>query len=420
MGAACFNVYPQFVMVLAQLGWMPKASKHVKTKSGQRHKGIRRTFPLFGLLLYYAGLVGAASLLIAYVPGFRDALVAPIVQPPSSQVDELLTGGHPVVTGPATPWPGLGGRGLLGLTAMSWALAVVLPVAWVLMRTRRLRYDPSLVHTLIMLPIVVSGVVLVVKNSLALAFALAGIVAGVRFRQKLDEPEEAVYVLLALGIGLAAGVQALDVALVMSMMFTMIVMTFWRFDIGSIYAKGKGAQLAIGDASLLAPSSRAAVKQVIDREAALADGMKCDGLLVVRTPDQDAARRAIETVASRLASEWRIAEPVSDNGLARVETLLRLKDDCDPAELVAELEARWSDEILAAEYIPFSNSGARSEYPIRPGAVASLVRGSLDRVLREREPSGPRAPAPARHRRRADRRVLHDARRPIEGPHRDR
>jgi uncharacterized protein DUF4956 len=311
---------------------------------------------LFGLLLYYAGLVGVAILLIRFVPGFREALVAPIIEPPRSQVDELLTGGHPVVTGPATPWPGLGGRGILTLTAMAWAFAVVLPVAWVLMQTRRLRYDPSLVHTLIMLPIVVAGVVLVVKNSLALAFALAGIVAGVRFRQKLDEPEEAVYVLLALGIGLAAGVQALDVALVMSMAFTMVMLTFWRFDIGSIYAKGRGAQLAIGDASLLAPSIRVAAKEVRDRKAAEADGMKPDGLLVVRTDDKEAACRAIDTVASRLASEWRIAEPTSDNGLVRVETLLRLKEKSDPAELVAQLEARWSDEILAAEYVPFSGA----------------------------------------------------------------
>ena len=84
---------------------------------------------------------------------------------------------------------------------MTWALGMTLPVAWSLKHTRKLRYDPSLVYTLIILPIVVAGIVLVVKNSLALAFSLAGIVAGVRFRQKLEEPEQAVYVLLALGIG---------------------------------------------------------------------------------------------------------------------------------------------------------------------------------------------------------------------------
>jgi hypothetical protein len=305
--------------------------------------------------MYYGALVLVASLLISFVPGFREALVAPITQPASGDINDLITGGHPeTVTGPAIPWSGLGGRGALALIAMSWALAVVLPVVWVLMRTRRLRYDPSLVHTLIVLPIVVAGVVLVVKNSLALAFALAGIVAGVRFRQKLDEPEEAVYVLLALGIGLAAGVQALDVALVMSMAFTLVVMTFWRYDIGSIYAKGRGAQLRIGNRSLLLPAARDAARDAAQKDAAASDGMKPDGLLMVKTSDPEAARLAVETVAGRLASEWRIADPVKDNGLTRLDAIVKLKKNCDPAELVAELEARWSDDISAAEYVPLS------------------------------------------------------------------
>lgn len=305
-------------------------------------------------MLYYGALATTASALIAFVPGMRDALVAPISEP-AGQVGAIITKGNAAATIPHSPWGGMLGRGALAFVAMTWALAVALPVAWVLMRTRRLRYDPSLVHTIIVLPIVVAGVVLVVKNSLALAFALAGIVAGVRFRQKLDEPEEAVYVLLSLGIGLAAGVQALDVALVMSMAFALIVMTFWRYDIGNIYAKGKGAQLAIGDTSLLAPYRRAAVKEAMDSESGLAEGIKPDGLLMVRTPDHQAARRAIENVAGRLASEWRMADPVTDNGMARVVAVIKLKKDADPAELVAELEERWSDEIAAAEYVPLSS-----------------------------------------------------------------
>lgn len=322
--------------------------------SGRHRQRLRRSFPLVGLLLYYGALVLAAATLITFVPGMRDALVAPIAES-ASQVPVVGKSSAAAAPLPHSPWGGIIGRGALALVAMSWALAVALPVAWVLMRTRRLRYDPSLVHTIIVLPIVVAGVVLVVKNSLALAFALAGIVAGVRFRQKLEEPEEAVYVLLSLGIGLAAGVQALDVALVMSLAFAFIVMTFWRYDIGDIYAKGKGAQLAIGDTSLLAPYRRAAVKEAMDSESALAEGIKPDGLLMVRTPDHQAARRAIENVAGRLASEWRMADPVTDNGMARVVAVIRLKKDADPAELVAELEERWSDEIAAAEYVPLSS-----------------------------------------------------------------
>ena len=153
-----------------------------------RHKSVKRSFPLLGLLLYYAVAIGVAAALISYAPGFRQALVAPIDQPPPGQLDGLLSGGQRAAAPSSAPWGGIFGRGLLALVAMAWALAVALPVAWVLMRTRRLRYDPSLVHTIIVLPIVVPGVVLVVKNSLALAFALAGTVAGVRFRQKLEQP----------------------------------------------------------------------------------------------------------------------------------------------------------------------------------------------------------------------------------------
>jgi hypothetical protein len=312
------------------------------------------------LLLYYGAIVGIASALIAFVPGFREALIAPISEPAGGLSNVVTKGDAAKLPMPPSPWNGVFGRGALTSIAMAWALVVTLPVAWTLTRTRRLRYDPSLVHTLIVLPLVVSGVVLVVKNSLALAFALAGIVAGVRFRQSLDEPEEAVYVLLSLGIGLAAGVQALDIALVMSMAFTFIVMTFWRFDIGSIYAKGRGAQLAIGDKRLLKPSIHKTAREVAEREAAEPDGLKSHGMLVVKSYDCAAARHAVENVLGRLATEWRIIEPVTTNGVAHLDALVRLKKNCEPADLVAELEARWSEEIAAAEYVPLGIGGGES------------------------------------------------------------
>jgi hypothetical protein len=309
------------------------------------------------LLLYYGTLVLVASGLIALVPGFSEALVAPISEGGRGLEGIVSKGGAAAIPPPPSPWTGVFGRGALALTAMAWALVVTLPVAWTLTRTRRLRYDPSLVHTLIVLPLVVAGVVLVVKNSLALAFALAGIVAGVRFRQSLEEPEEAVYVLLSLGIGLAAGVQALDVALVMSLAFTLIVMTFWRFDIGAIYSRGRGAQLTIGDKSLLNPAIRDDAREIAEREAAQPNGLKSHGMLVVKTYDREGAQQAVESVLGRLASEWRIAEPESENGVAHLDVMLRLKKDAEPADLVAELEAHWSEEIAAAEYVPLGIGG---------------------------------------------------------------
>lgn len=322
---------------------------------------LKRTLPAVRLLLYYVATVAVAAVLINFVPGFRDALVAPIVEAPGGAFDKM-TGGAPPTVAPAAPWPGLFGRGALTLTAILWALAMSAPVVWVLMRTRRLRYDPSLVNTLIVLPIVVAGVVLIVKNSLALAFALAGIVAGVRFRQTLEEPEEAVYVLLALGIGLAAGVQALDIALVMSMAFNFVVLTIWRFDIGDIYAKGKGAQLAIGDPSLVTTLEHEAARQAIEQDSSLTEGIKAHGMLVVRARDVSAGRRAIETVVAQMASEWRISEPIHDGkGPPRLHAVVRLRDKVEPAELVAELEARWADHISAAVFVPLSTPSPESD-----------------------------------------------------------
>lgn len=321
---------------------------------------LKRTLPGVRLLLYYGVVVGIASALIAYIPGFREALIAPIES--GGGIESLVEGKPPATLAPPSPWPGYAGRAALTAISIIWTLAMSGPVVWVLMRTRRLRYDPSLVNTLIYLPIVVCGVVLIVKNSLALAFSLAGIVAGVRFRQSLDEPEEAVYVLLALGIGLAAGVQALDIALVMSMAFNFVVLTIWRFDIGDIYAKGKGAALAIGDPALLTTAEHNEARDVIERDITLTEGMKPHGILLVHATDMSAARRAIETVMGRFASEWRISEPVHDGqGPASLHAVVRLRDKVEPAQLVAELEARWSEHISAAQFVPLSTPVPESD-----------------------------------------------------------
>ncbi|HYW31844.1 MAG TPA: DUF4956 domain-containing protein, partial [Gemmatimonas sp.] len=117
--------------------------------------------------------------------------------------------------------------------AMLAAVLLSIPVAWVYLLTRAKRgYQQSVVQLLIMLPTVVAGVVVLVKNSIALAFSLAGIVAAVRFRNSLDDSKDAVYVFLATAIGLAAAVN-LPVAVVLSIGFNMTVLFLWYTDFGS-------------------------------------------------------------------------------------------------------------------------------------------------------------------------------------------
>jgi hypothetical protein len=304
----------------------------------------RRHVPVVPLALYYGALIALGLLLIRFVPGAEHAITAPIT--PAATTDLFDTSAAPLTE---APWPGPFGRLGLSLFAVFGAVVLALPVAAIYMHTRRLQYDPSLVQTMIVLPIVVAGVVIVVKNSLALAFALAGIVAGVRFRQKLNEPKDAVYVLLSLGLGLAAAVQALDIALAVSLAFNVVVLGLWRFDPGAMYG-ASGTALSMGDAELLrtgGPMTPAAAREIARK-------MDSDGILVVYAPQPDEARRAVELSLAGVAKEWRVAQPQPvDGGMHRLEFALRLSGSGDPLELLSELEERWTSQIAAAEYTPF-------------------------------------------------------------------
>ena len=110
----------------------------------------------------------------------------------------------------------------------------MVPISWVyFITTRSKKIDLSFAQTMIVLPVVVAGIATVVQNSLALAFSLAGIVAAVRFRFTLNEPAYALYVFVAIAVGLAAGIGALGIAYVTAIAFVVINLLLWRFDYGA-------------------------------------------------------------------------------------------------------------------------------------------------------------------------------------------
>src|SRR2546426_5106272 len=163
----------------------------------------RRAFGLvIRLAIYYAALAAVALLVAQWIPRWG------------------------ALFGEKTPGA--------AVVAMLSALGLMSPVAWMYMRTKpKLRYDPSLVQTVIVLPVVISGVVLIVRDSVPLAFSLAGIVAAVRFRNTLHDTKDAVYIFLAIPVRLSAAVQSFAVGFVVSLIYVVVVLVLWRFDIGT-------------------------------------------------------------------------------------------------------------------------------------------------------------------------------------------
>jgi sRNA-binding regulator protein Hfq len=313
-----------------------------------------RTRPFLRLLAYYAVLTTVMSLLVYWIPAVRDAFLAPsalsmeeggnLVGPVSESYGERVSLNEALQ------------RAIATLLVIAGALSLVVPVAWVYMLTKRFRYDPALVSSVIILPIVVAGIALVVKNSIALAFALAGIVAAVRFRNTLKDPRDAVYIFLVIGIGLSAGVQALDVALVMSFAFNMVVLLVWKYNIGSIYS-GRYARtgiLSVGPTSLLLAQDPAGQREVRRRMLDHAAEVRTDGILLVHSDAPDVARQTVQEALADMASDWQLVDVVRrEEGPSTLEYLVRLKKSASAPELVGALDERWGEQVAAAEYVPF-------------------------------------------------------------------
>ncbi len=213
----------------------------------------RAGFKLFcRLIIYHLMLVVAVVLLVLLFPSFASQL-------PVGGVTDLVGSGEVTVpfeytaqgdseivntvVSAAGQLDRLGyGRQLMFVLLGVWLL--MLPVSWVHKGIHLVaEHDHSLDETVLILPGVVASIVLVVQHSLALAFSLAGIVAGVQFRRALQDTFDALFILVAIGTGISAGVKALEISAVLTVFFTYATLYVYFFGDGleSDYAAQKRA-----------------------------------------------------------------------------------------------------------------------------------------------------------------------------------
>lgn len=117
--------------------------------------------------------------------------------------------------------------------AMVSAFVLMIPVSWVYKSIHQHSlYDHSLDETTLVLPAVVAGIVTVVQHSLALAFSLAGIVAGVQFRRALSDTFDTLFIFVAIGVGIAAGIKSVEIAVVLTVFFNYVTVGVCLFGDG--------------------------------------------------------------------------------------------------------------------------------------------------------------------------------------------
>ncbi len=199
----------------------------------------RRLRLLRRLLLYHAALAVLVVLVAVLFPNALAQLpiggMSELIERGEQLIGGLETAGAPGQQAPADSAAGdlvgsladataaldrLGYARRLVITLVGlWLL--MLPVSWVHRGVHASSvHDHSLDEATLILPGVVAAIVLVVQHSLALAFSLAGIIAGVQFRRALQDTFDALFILVAIGAGIAAGVEALEIAAVLTVFFS--------------------------------------------------------------------------------------------------------------------------------------------------------------------------------------------------------
>ena len=332
----------------------------------------RRPFVLFVAL--YLGIAVLAALGDALLPApLHEAIAA-------------LTGGAGLHgtdatvfrRGEAVPLPPGAAIWAVAFLAMVSAAVLALPLAWLYTITRHKRgYRQSVVHSLILLPVIVAGVVVLVKFSVALAFSLAGIVAAVRFRNTLEDSKDAVYIFAGTGIGLSAGVD-LPVAFTLSFVYNLTTLLLFRADFARTPARLEGEMaeermrraletanrtgefVSRIDGEILKSMAPEQLEALADRawqrrrEAAPApkedEGPRYDATLNVRTDGSLGARSAVEGVLARLTKRWQFLHAeTTEGGGQLLGYAVRLKKNIQPTWFLDALQEEAATGILDVE-----------------------------------------------------------------------
>lgn len=249
-------------------------------------------------------------------------------------------------------------------------LLLMLPVSWVYMSARSVTgHSQAIVQTLIILPLVVAGIVIIVQHSLALAFSLAGVVAAVRFRTNLRDTRDVVFIFLSIAVGFAAGVQSLAVGAVLSVIFNLVLLFTWRYDYGrnvlTPTASSRWAEpldaLANPDSSAtvpdrdlilsLTPAEAGELAQRFERVSGVLGTDKkkprYNAVLTVTTDDVVGAQRAVEDGLDGTVKRWKLDEVVSNVGRpSEIHYLIRLRKSVMRDQVLTAVHDKAGDKIV--------------------------------------------------------------------------
>ena len=227
---------------------------------------------------------------------------------------------------------------IVTLFSLFLAFIFILPIAWIYTITKEDElFDPSLVQTIVVLAMAVTGVMIVVGSDLARAFGLAAVVAAVRFRNTLKDTKDAVYVFIAISIGMGCGTEVYHIAVFLSLCMTITMYLLWIVQFGKIFRhqttpmtvkmkNGSNSKEKTFDKNIkyfYDQSTAEAYQQVgkeLEHEIRLmqlvnsvenGDKKKANAVLIIETGDLQKTQQQAEQVLFENDGRWQLAKVIS-------------------------------------------------------------------------------------------------------------
>lgn len=92
-------------------------------------------------------------------------------------------------------------------------------------------YTQGFVHTLVIIGVLISVIIMVIGDNVSRAFAVFGAFSLIRFRNVIPEQRDVAFLLFSLAVGLAVGAQQYGMAVVTTVLVCLLILLLWRFDL---------------------------------------------------------------------------------------------------------------------------------------------------------------------------------------------
>lgn len=116
---------------------------------------------------------------------------------------------------------------------LSFILTLIIAIAYRMTHTGA-RYSQSFVQTIIIMGVVVSVIMIVIGNNIAVAFGLVGAFSIIRFRSAMSDPKDIAFIFFGMAAGIASGLGYYMIAILFTISLVLIIFILYQTNFGSV------------------------------------------------------------------------------------------------------------------------------------------------------------------------------------------